>query len=84
MDGSLMVYARFFVVHCGGAVVTRALMRLQQVTDACLNFVIKEDGTDLNFTQVSRPSPPASSVAYFPPPCRLWAGGGRPQPCHAT
>ena len=49
------------------AVVTRALIRLTQVTDTCLKRVIKEDGEEINFTQVSRPSPPSSSVSDYPP-----------------
>ena len=84
MDGSLMVYARPFVVRCVGVVVTRALLRLPQVTDKCLNLVIKEDGEELDFTQVSCPSPPSSSVSDSHPPARPWAGEGRPRPCHAT
>ena len=65
MDGSVMVYARPVVVRCVGVVVS--LIRLPQVTDRCLDFVIKNDGTKLNFTQVSRPSPPSSRTIPYPP-----------------
>ena len=44
-----------------------SLIRLPQVTDRCLKLVIKNDGTELNFTQVSRPSPPSSRTIPDPP-----------------